>query len=80
VDRTTDGKGEVAAMTLAEIKKLDAGIKFAPRFRGERVPALREVLSLGKGKIGVMIDLKEEGEDTRRKVAAEVRKYGEPKR
>jgi glycerophosphoryl diester phosphodiesterase len=31
VDRTTDGKGEVAALTLEEIKRLDAGAKFKAR-------------------------------------------------
>src|SRR3954447_11766187 len=33
VDRTTDGKGKVAEMTLAEIKKLDAGVRFDPKFK-----------------------------------------------
>jgi glycerophosphoryl diester phosphodiesterase len=80
VDRTTDGKGKVAAMTLAEIKKLDAGVKFDPKFKGERAPTLKEVLALAKGRIGVMIDLKEEGEEYARKVAAEVISTGEPKR
>ena len=28
VDRTTDGTGEVAALTLEEIQRLDAGAKF----------------------------------------------------
>ncbi|HEY6394026.1 MAG TPA: glycerophosphodiester phosphodiesterase family protein, partial [Candidatus Binataceae bacterium] len=28
VDRTTDGHGPVASLTLAEIKSLEAGIKF----------------------------------------------------
>ena len=60
VDRTTDGTGKVAELSLAEIKKLDAGMKFDARFKGERVPTLREVLELAKGKIGVMIDLKED--------------------
>ncbi|MDB5313256.1 MAG: glycerophosphoryl diester phosphodiesterase [Gemmataceae bacterium] len=80
VDRTTDGRGKVAVLTLAEIKKLDAGTKFDPKFRGERVPTLREVLQLGKGKIGVMLDLKEETEQYAQKIAAEVREFGEPKR
>jgi len=31
VDRTTDGTGEVAELTLAEIKRLDAGAKFKGR-------------------------------------------------
>ncbi|MFD3545396.1 glycerophosphodiester phosphodiesterase [Streptomyces sp. NPDC058655] len=37
VDRTTDGSGAVADLTLAELRGLDAG-------RGERVPVLDEVL------------------------------------
>ncbi|MCX5197245.1 glycerophosphodiester phosphodiesterase family protein [Streptomyces sp. NBC_00249] len=37
VDRTTDGAGAVADLTLAELRQLDAG-------QGERVPVLEEVL------------------------------------
>jgi len=80
VDRTTDGKGKVANLNLAEVKRLDAGSNFAAKFAGERVPTLREVLTLSKGKIAVMIDLKESGEDYTKKIAAEVREHGEPKR
>ena len=43
VDRTTNGTGEVTEMTLAEIRKLDAGSWFDPRFTGEKVPTLEEV-------------------------------------
>ena len=32
VDRTTDGKGRVADLTLAQIKNLDAGAKFDARY------------------------------------------------
>ena len=80
VDRTTDGKGKVATLTLAELKRLDAGSKFAAKFANERVPTLREVLALSKTKIAVMIDLKESGDDYIKKIAAEVREHGEPKR
>jgi|LNFM01.1.fsa_nt_gb glycerophosphoryl diester phosphodiesterase len=52
VDRTTDGVGEVAAMTFAELQALDAGARFVDRHgstpfagRGLRVPALDEVLA-----------------------------------
>lgn len=37
VDRTTDGSGAVADLTVAELRELDAG-------QGERVPVLEEVL------------------------------------
>jgi glycerophosphoryl diester phosphodiesterase len=80
LDRTTDGKGKVADLTLAAIKKLDAGVKFDAKFKGERVPTLREVLELAKGKIGVMIDLKEDDEKYAKMITEEVREFGEPKR
>lgn len=80
VDRTTDGTGKVAGLTLAEVKQLDAGVKFSPKFKGERVPTLREVLQTAKGKVGVMLDLKEDGEEYAKRIAAEVRGHGEPKR
>jgi glycerophosphoryl diester phosphodiesterase len=80
VDLTTDGKGLIADLALQDVKKLDVGIKFDEKFKGERVPTLREVLELAKGKIGVMLDLKEDGEEYAKKIAAEVRQFGEPKR
>lgn len=43
VDRTTDGHGKVSELTLADLKKLDAGMKKAPKFAGERIPTLAEV-------------------------------------
>ena len=46
VDRTTNGTGEVTEMTLAEIRKLDAGSWFASRFAGAKVPTLEEVFKL----------------------------------
>ncbi len=57
VDRTTDGVGAVAEMTLAEVQRLDAGYWFTPdggasypyRGRGIRVPTLREALDTAPG-------------------------------
>ena len=46
VDRTTNGTGEVTKMTLADIRKLDAGSWFDRRFNGEKVPILEEVFKL----------------------------------
>ncbi len=51
VDRTTDGKGKISEMTLAEAKKLDAGYLFTKDngatfpFRGQKttIPTLQEV-------------------------------------
>lgn len=52
VDRTTDGRGRVASLTLAQLQALDAGHRFTPDggasfpFRGRDVaiPTLRQVL------------------------------------
>ncbi|MCS6862521.1 MAG: hypothetical protein NZT92_19640 [Abditibacteriales bacterium] len=41
VDRTTNGTGKIADLTLVEIKQLDAG-------KGERVPTLQEVIDVFK--------------------------------
>jgi len=51
VDRTTDGSGRVADMTLEEIRQLDAG-------QGEKVPTLSEVLDRFGGKLLINIELK----------------------
>ena len=48
VDRTTDGRGRIGDLTLADIKRLDAGTKFGAAFRGERVPTLSELIDLVK--------------------------------
>jgi glycerophosphoryl diester phosphodiesterase len=58
VDRTTNGRGRVADLTLEELKKLDAGTWFAPRFAGSRLLTLAEALALAKGKINLYLDCK----------------------
>jgi glycerophosphoryl diester phosphodiesterase len=45
LERTTDGHGLVKDHTLEELKQLDAGGWFHPRFAGERIPTLEEILS-----------------------------------
>ncbi len=44
--RTTNGSGMVCQHTLAELKALDAGSWFAPRFVGVQIPTVGEVLDL----------------------------------
>jgi glycerophosphoryl diester phosphodiesterase len=62
VDRTTDGSGNVHEMTLAAVRRLDAGARqFAPRFAGQQVPLLAEVLELTKGKVLLQIEVKQAG-------------------
>ena len=46
VDRTTNGSGEVMAMTLRELKALDAGSWYDPKFKKEKIPTLGEVFDM----------------------------------
>ncbi len=46
VDRTTDGTGRVCDMTLEELRKLDAGVKFSEEYKGTKVPTFEEFLDL----------------------------------
>lgn len=48
VDRTTDGQGWIREMTLAELRRLDAGKWRGPQFSGERLPLLLELIELCK--------------------------------
>lgn len=59
VDRTTNGKGKVRDMTFDQIRSLDAGAKFDPKFTGTKVPTFEEALALAHGKIGVYVDSKD---------------------
>ncbi len=44
--------------TLAEIKTLDAGAWFDPKFAGERIPTFDEAIALIRGKAGIFPELK----------------------
>lgn len=60
--RTTDKGGyrTPRQLTLAELKELDAGSWFGPKFAGERIPTLDEVLDEFGGKLGLNIEIKSE--------------------
>ena len=45
VNRTTNGQGPVARLTLEQLRRLDAGSFFSEGFRGERIPTLEEVFA-----------------------------------
>lgn len=58
LDRTTNGSGLVADLSLSELKALDAGSWFDPRFAGERIPTLAEVLEMVRQRALVNIEIK----------------------
>lgn len=80
LDRTTNGTGPANALTLAELKKLDAGSYFDKQYNEERIPSLIEMAQLCRGKIDLLLDLKEQGEAYNQQVAAVVREHGDPAR
>jgi glycerophosphoryl diester phosphodiesterase len=58
LERTTNGEGAVSDHTLAQLKQLDAGGWFHPRFAGEHLPELSEVLDLADGQVMINIEIK----------------------
>jgi glycerophosphoryl diester phosphodiesterase len=48
VDRTTNGRGNVRNFTFEQIRQLDAGSWFDPKFAGERVPTFEEVVAYAR--------------------------------
>jgi glycerophosphoryl diester phosphodiesterase len=64
LERTTDGQGEVAMRTLAELKQLDAGRWFDPGCAGERIPTLQEVIDLLGNQMLLNIEIKSKSGDS----------------
>lgn len=54
VDRTTNGKGAIAEMTLKDLRMLDAG-------GGQWIPTLEETLQTANGRVGLILELKAKG-------------------
>lgn len=78
VDRTTNGKGRVNQLTLAELKTLDAGSSFDAKYAGEKIPTLAEVFEAIGGRALINVELtnyESHGDDLLPKVAALVKKF-----
>src|SRR6185503_15550158 len=60
LDRTTNGRGAVRNLTLAEIRQFSAGYPalFGSAYAGERVPTLGEVLGFLRERAQAMIEIK----------------------
>jgi glycerophosphoryl diester phosphodiesterase len=60
IERTTDGRGRVADMTLQELRRVSAGqpAVFGAAFAHERVPTLAEVIDLVRGRAHLLVELK----------------------
>lgn len=61
IDRTTNGKGKVSNLSLAEIQKYDAGSFFSKEFAGERISTLQELIENMPNDTVFDIEVKSEG-------------------
>lgn len=57
VDRTTDGTGTVRHLSLAALRELDAGAKFNPQYKGEKIPTLSEVFETLGRKLFINVEI-----------------------
>ena len=65
LDRTTNMKGAICDLTLEEVRKADAGIKFGEEFKGEKIPTFEEFLELmaAHPDVRLLLELKDYPED-----------------
>ncbi|MBR6056639.1 MAG: hypothetical protein IKP58_00555 [Victivallales bacterium] len=60
LNRTTNGTGLAREKTIAELRELDAGAKFNPKFAGAKIALFEDVVKVVKEKDSVvLVDLKE---------------------
>lgn len=70
VDRTSNGKGKVSEKTLSDIKKLDFGSWFSPKFKDQTILTLSELLKNYNNKIHLVLELKSQQSELCKQVAA----------
>jgi glycerophosphoryl diester phosphodiesterase len=84
LDRQTDAAGRVRDRTLAEVRAVDAGSRFARRFAGQRILTMAEGLDLARGRVNLYLDCKDVDparlarEVLAAKMGRQVVVYGEP--
>lgn len=78
VDATSNGKGSIDEMTLAQLRQLDFGSYFSKDFEGVTLPTLAELLELTKNMKLINIEIKppKKNNDLVKKVVEEVHKFG----
>lgn len=63
LDRTTDGRGPVSGVTLAQARELDAGAWFSDQFRGQRIPEFADFIAWIEERVpfGAALEVKARG-------------------
>ena len=60
VDRTTDGRGFAADLSLEQVHRLDAAVRFHLAFAGTKIPTVAEALDWAKvADMGIVLEIKE---------------------
>jgi glycerophosphoryl diester phosphodiesterase len=82
IERTSDGSGAAAQMSLAALRRYDAGAWFDERFAGERIPSFLEIIELlARLGLGANVEIKpaagQEAETARATVAVLQRSWPE---
>ena len=77
LDRVSNGTGKISDYTLAELRELDFGVKYAPEFAGLKIPTFEEILAKFSCHCVMNIHLKTAGEKPEYldRVIALIRKY-----
>lgn len=70
LDATTNGNGAVGELQLEELKALDAGSWFDPRFKDERIPTLLEVFDALPVETTVNVEIKTSYRNTHNDIQA----------
>jgi len=77
LDRVSNGTGRIGDYTLAELRELDFGVKYAPAFAGMKIPTFEEILAKFSCHCVMNIHLKTAGEKPEYldRVVSLIRKY-----
>lgn len=59
LDRTTNGTGPVANVTLEAFLRLDGGSWYAARFKGQPPLSVEQLLAAARGKVNILLDCKQ---------------------
>jgi glycerophosphoryl diester phosphodiesterase len=59
VNRMTNGKGQIADLTLEEIRKLEVKSRHGAKWAGQKVPTFDEMLDHAKGRMKIYVDHKQ---------------------
>ncbi|PAU93511.1 hypothetical protein CK503_11525 [Aliifodinibius salipaludis] len=82
LNRHTNGSSYIKLYSLKELKNLDAGSWFHPKFSDQTIPTLEEVLTFASGKVALNIEIKTEAvsndieNSIEQKALQLVKKYG----